>query len=76
MSENYDNEKILNSIIFAIRKKDIGELQKIQGFLKQNNIEGTLLGLAPEDYEEYHLLLAKTSIKEEVKERRFDDEER
>lgn len=74
MNENY--EKILNDIIFAIRKKDIGELQKIQVFLKHNNLEGTLLGLAPEDYEEYHLLLAKTSIKGEVRGRRFDDEER
>jgi len=74
MNENY--EKILHDIIFAIRRKDREELKKKQKFLEENNLEGTLLGLAPEDYEEYHLLLAKTSIKEEVKERRFDDEER
>lgn len=75
MNENYDIERILRDITFAIRIQDKEELKKKQRFLEENNLEGTLLGLAPKDYEKYHLLLAKTSIKDEVKERKYEEEE-
>lgn len=75
MSENYDIEKILRDITFAIRMQNTEELKKKQKFLEENNLEGTLLGLAPKDYEKYHLLLVKTSIRDEVKERKYEEDE-
>lgn len=78
MYENYDSEKILREITSAIRIQDTEELKKKQKFLEEIKLEGILLGLAPKDYEEYHVLLGKTSIKHEVEEREheYEGEER
>lgn len=69
MSENYDSEKILYAITSAITTKNIEVLQRIQGYLEQNKLEGILLDLPSEYYEDYHFMLRKESIKREVQDR-------
>ena len=62
----YDARRIVEEIVWALKKSDVDTLVECQHELETHNDEHVLLLLSTEEYAQYHGLLSKTSIKEEV----------
>lgn len=62
-----DEEMLLKLIRSAIKQQNASYLRKIDQTIKMRGAEKILLGLLVEEYEQYHILLEKDNMNDELK---------
>ena len=62
----YDSRQVYKEVVEALQKEDVEALKEADRILGEHNDKHVLLMLTPREYEQYHELLGKTSIEDEI----------
>ena len=62
----YDSRQVYKDVVKALKKEDVEALKEADRILGEHNDKHVLLMLTPREYEQYHEILEKTSIEDEI----------